>query len=425
MLKKLNINFYDSLFALLPLSIILGPAVSLANIFLLILVYFFKYFQKDHLNYIVKNNVIILFFLLNLYLIFNTLISIDPSTGIFRNFGFIRFIFLFIAINYLFFIKRYDLSSFKIWMVIFLIVVFDVYFERFNGTNILGFGAEEQDFGRRVISFFKDEPIVGSYLSGFLFIIAGYIFTIFKNKKRTLKIIPSLLLLIFLSSVLITGERSNTIKVFVGFLLFVFFLDYFKLRYKIIFSVSFVVIFFILLYQSDYLKERYIEQIYNLFFTSEIKAQKDLKKNQYFKLYKSGLSVFKKNQVFGVGNKNYRVETCHKDKHDKFDYYCSTHPHQIYIEFLSEHGIVGTIISLSVFFIIIFKVLRQIIESKNYIQIGAFVYILYNFLPLIPSGAFFGDFNITFFMLNLSLMYAVSDKTNIFENKINSGPLAQ
>ena len=425
MFKKFNINFYDSLFALLPLSIILGPAVSLINILLFILIYFFKYFKKDHLNYFIKDKTIILFFLLNLYLIFNTLISIEPSSGIFRNFGFVRFIFLFIAINYFFYIKKYDLSSFKIWTIVFLVVVFDVYFERFYGTNILGFGSEEQDFGRRVISFFKDEPIAGAYLSGLLFIVAGYIFTIFKNKKRTFKIIPSFLLLIFLTSVLITGERSNTIRVFVGFLLFVFLLDYFKLRYKIIFSASFVVIFFISLYQSEYLKERYVEQIYNLFFTSEIKAQHDLKNNQYIKLYKSGLSVFKKNPVFGVGNKNYRVETCHKDKHDKFNYYCTTHPHQIYIEFLSEHGIVGTIISLSVFFIIIFKVLRQIIESKNYIQIGAFTYILSNFLPMIPSGAFFSDFNITFFMLNLSLMYAVSDKTNIFKDKINSGPLAQ
>lgn len=419
MFKKLNFSFYNLFFALLPLSIILGPTVSLSNILFIIMIYFFKYFKKDHLNYIKKNKIVILLFLLNLYLILNTLISIDPSIGIFRNFGFVRFIFLFIAINYLFYIKKYDLSSFKIWTTIFLIVIFDVFFERFNGTNILGFGSEDQDFGRRVISFFKDEPIVGSYLSGLLFIIAGYIFTIFKNKKRTLKIIPSLLLLIFLTSILMTGERSNTIKVFVGFFLFVFFLDYFKLKFKIIFTVSFVIIFFVSLYQSDYLKERYIEQIYNLFFTTEVKAQKDLKNNQYFKLYKSGLSVFKKNPVFGVGNKNYRVETCHDDKHDKFNYYCSTHPHQIYIEFLSEHGIVGTIISLSILFLIIFTILRHIIDSKNYIQIGSFVYMLINFLPLIPSGAFFSDFNITFFMLNLSLMYAVSKKTNIFENKLN------
>ena len=168
-----------------------------------------------------------MFFYLTYILIFNTLISIDPSSGIFRNFGFVRFIFLFIAINYFFYIKKYDLSSFKIWTALFLIVVFDVYFERFNGTNILGFGSEEQDFGPRVISFFKDEPIAGSYLSGLLFIIIGYLFLIFKKKKRTLKIIPLLMLLIFLTSVLITGERSNTIKIFVGFLLFVSFFGLF------------------------------------------------------------------------------------------------------------------------------------------------------------------------------------------------------
>ena len=56
--------------------------------------------------------------------------------------------------------------------------------------------------------------------------------------------------------------------------------------------------------------------------------------------------------------------------------------------------------------------------NKNYIQIGALIYLLMNFLPLIPSGSFFSDFNITLFMMNFSLLYAVNSKTNIFE-KIN------
>ena len=34
--------------------------------------------------------------------------------------------------------------------------------------------------------------------------------------------------------------------------------------------------------------------------------------NQYVRLYKSGFSVFKNYPVFGVGNKNYRLETCKK-----------------------------------------------------------------------------------------------------------------
>ena len=62
-----------------------------------------------------------------------------------------------------------------------------------------------------------------------------------------------------------------------------------------------------------------------------------------------GYSVFKNYPFFGVGNKNYRVETCRKPQNidqAKFEYVCSTHPHQIYIELLSEHGLVGFILIL-------------------------------------------------------------------------------
>ena len=58
------------------------------------------------------------------------------------------------------------------------------------------------------------------------------------------------------------------------------FLDYFNLKLKTIFVFLFVGIFFISINQSAYLKTRYVEQIYNLFFTSEIKAQEDLKNNK-------------------------------------------------------------------------------------------------------------------------------------------------
>ncbi len=415
MIKKLNLKFYNILFILIPLSIILGPTISLINIFLLILVYFILHFKGDHFQFIFKNKTLIFLLLLNIYLIFNTLISVDPSSGIFRNIGFIRLILLFISINYLFYINKYDFSSFKIWSIFFILFVFDVYFERFYGTNILGFGSMDQEYGPRVVSFFKDEPIAGAYILGLLFLIVGYLLEIYKNKSGSIKIIPLVLLLFFLVSILITGERSNTIKAFAGFFLLLLFLDYLKIKFRILFLLSFLTIFLVTVYQSDYLKIRYVNQLYNLFFKSDYQAKQSFKLNQYLKIYKSGISVFKRNPVLGVGNKNYRIETCHKDRHNKYNYHCTTHPHQIYIEFLSEHGIVGSLISLSIFFFIIFRILRPIIENKNYIQIGAFIFVLVNFLPLIPSGAFFSDFNITFFMLNLSLMYAVSNKTNIFE----------
>ena len=96
------------------------------------------------------------------------------------------------------------------------------------------------------------------------------------------------------------------------------------------------------------------------------------------------------------------------------NYVLNTHPHQIYIEFLSEHGLVGTIILLSIFFYLIFKNLKIIIISRNSIQLGCFTYLIVNFLPILPSGSFFNDFSSTLFWINLSIMYACNKKTNIF-----------
>ena len=97
------------------------------------------------------------------------------------------------------------------------------------------------------------------------------------------------------------------------------------------------------------MKDRYVGQIYDRIKTADAR-EKFFERNLYFKLYKSGIYVFKNNFLFGVGNKNYRVETCDTNKNSIYsEYWCLTHPHQIYIEILSEHGIFGTVILLSIF----------------------------------------------------------------------------
>ena len=159
---------------------------------------------------------------------------------------------------------------------------------------------------------------------------------------------------------------------------------------------------------------RYSQQLFSQLFDN---SQRDqfIENSLYLKLYKSGLAVFKDNPIFGVGNKNYRVITT-KNIEEKINdnYVLNTHPHQIYIELLCEHGFVGTVILLSIFFYLIFKNLKTIIISRNSIQLGCFTYLIINFLPILPSGSFFNDFSSTLFWINLSIMYACSKKTNIF-----------
>ena len=411
----MSINYNKIFFLLLlimPLSIVIGPSLSLTNMILIILLYFLIFVKSAHYKFLYKDKTVQLLFAIYIYLIINSLISLDHEIGFKRNFGFIRLIFFFIAINYFFYISEKNIKVLNIWTILFIVFAIDIYIERFSGTNIFGWGGS---YGKRVVSFFKDEPIVGGYLNGFIFLILGYLLTILKNKKKTY--LPlALLFSFFLIAILITGERANFIKTIFGIILFLSVLDFVKLKIKILIFLLLIGSVILTISNSDYLKNRYYGQLYREAFIE--KDSKFIKENTYIKLYQSGFKVFKNSPLFGVGNKNYRVETC-SEKALKFDYYCLTHPHQIYLEFLSEHGLIGTIILLSLFFTLIFKNLKVMILSQNYIQIGAFTYLIFTFLPLVPSGSFFADFNITLFFLNFSLMYGVSKNSNIFLQKKN------
>ena len=176
-------------------------------------------------------------------------------------------------------------------------------------------------------------------------------------------------------------------------------------------------------FQSEFLQLRYKHQLLNTINSKE-KIEKTYNNNVYIALQKSGVEVFKDNYLFGVGNKNYRQATCQTEEErtttsgdrksvNKY-YVCGFHPHQTYVELLAEHGLFGTLILLSLFFALIARALKKIIKSSNQIQLGCLAYIFVVFVPILPSGAFFGDYLVTLFWINISIMFSVNKDTNIF-----------
>ena len=392
--KTIN-SYFLILFSLIPLTIIAGPAISIINILLIDLSFIILIIYNKNFNFL-KNKTIIYFFILYIYLIFNSLISIDYSVGVLRNLGFLRIIILFAAFNYFFQDERFFKKVFTFWSIIISIVLIDVFIESFTGKNIFGFG---ELYGKRIVSFFKDEPIVGGFLNGFYLIIIGFLLNESKYSKNYFIILFSI---IFIISILLTGERSNTIKAVLGISIFFMLYKNLDIKKKIIIYISMTVLILILVFNLSYLNLRYFNQTSNV------------KNTLYFKLYESGFEVFKNNKLLGVGNKNYRIETCNDiQKNNK--YICTTHPHQIYFEFLSEHGLIGTLIILGIFYKLIFSKILNTIREKNYIKIGSLTYLILVFLPIIPSGAFFTDFVLTLFAINLAIFYATDNKLNIFK----------
>jgi len=400
-------NYFIVLFSFFPISIILGSTISLINILLIDLSFLFLILYIREFSFL-KSKAVKYLFLLYFYLLFNSLISIDPSEGIFRNFGFVRIIILFVAVNYFFNKKFFFEKVFFVWLIVIFFVAIDIFLESFTGTNMLGYG---EGYGRRIVSFFKDEPIVGGYINAFYLILIGFLYNKFNNQHKS-KIL--LLSLFFLFAIFLTGERSNTIKAFLGIIFFYTFFKEYNLKYKITFIITGLIFFIFIILNSEYLKLRYVTQIKSLLTQNKI----------YFKLQSSGYQVFKNNMFFGVGNKNYRVETCaelDKTNTPTNKYICTTHPHQIYIELLSEHGLFGSIFILFILYKLIFSKFISNFNRINYIQIGSLIYISLTFTPLIPSGAFFNDYAITLFGLNVAIFYGASSEMNIFsinKNKI-------
>ena len=405
-LEKINNVYFLILFSILPISIIVGPAVSLTNISLISLSFIIFYLYKNSLN-ILKSKVIIFLLAIYIYLILNNFISIDTDIGATRNFGFIRYIFLFLAINLIFSKLDNFENIFKIWFLIIFIVLFDVFYEFFIGSNLLGFESPNK---KRIVSFFKDEAVVGAFLNGFIFIILGFLFSNYEKKNLIYKIFVFSFLVLIISCLIFTGERSNTLKLFFGLTIFFYFNDKIKLSYKVSFLFSVIFVFFLTILNSTEIKHRYSNDL-----IQKLKNKESRERYIYFKLYNSGYEVFKKYPILGVGNKNYRIEACRNIENKNKNYVCNTHPHQIYFEFLSEHGLLGTLIMLTIIFYLIFKNFKVMMRRKNLIQIGCFSYLMTVFIPFLPGGSFFADFNANFFWLNFSLYYASNYETNIFK----------
>ena len=411
--KILN-SYFLLLFSFIPASIIVGPAVSLINILLIDLSFIFLILYKKDYKFFSNKTVKLIIFLF-LYLIFNSIISKDFSMSFNRNFGFVRFGILFLAFNYFFYNKSFVNKVLIVWILTLFILSLDTHIESIVGKNILGYGEE---YGARIVSFFKDEPIVGGYINGFYLIIIGYLFYINKNISNKYKYIILIFSIFFISAIILTGERSNAIKAVSGFFLFYFFNDFFKFKEKIFTILLLILMFIFLLNTSTFLKLRYggqfFKPIISFFQTHNEFNKKSVfeNDNQYIRIYQSGFEVFKKYPIFGVGNKNYRVETCPSKKNIR--YFCSTHPHQIYFEFLAEHGLVGSVILLFILFNLIFSKIKFILNSKNYLQLGCLIFLTTSFIPFLPSGAFFADYNLTIFWVNLSIMYSIEKKTNVY-----------
>tara|TARA_B110000114_G_C14945602_1_gene338200 strand:+ start:247 stop:711 length:465 start_codon:yes stop_codon:yes gene_type:complete len=133
--------------------------------------------------------------------------------------------------------------------------------------------------------------------------------------------------------------------------------------------------------------------------------------SSYGKLFNSGYRLWQNNVIFGVGIKNFRVE-CDKQLEDILPsnpaQLCSTHPHNLYLELLSETGLVGTFIFITLFFVYFKGVLSQKIwdlkKKRNCIILSLIISSLLIIWPIGTSGSFFTTWNGSYLWIQIGIL---------------------
>jgi len=435
--KKITLNniklfdFLKLLIYMLPISLIIGNSAVNINSFLIFIVFIIEFFLHKNLIKSYKKIIFIFGFFLFLFCL-NILFSSNKISSFISVLGIIRYFFLMISILYCIEKDRSFLNSFSKFL--FLIVFFvaaDTLFQYFYGSDIFGI-KNTSSHGNRLNGPFGSEYVVGGYLSKLFFF--SLIYLVIKNKKF-IYIFAYLIFILFVT--ILTKERMASIMLLFTSLVFLIFYSKIRYKIKILFISTFLITSIALISFNASVREHLIysslEQIgiekpnLNNFDNKKLGMKVDKKiffDSQWGAHFLTAYKIFQNKPLFGSGIKTFRDE-CKKSDYEEINSLsknirCSTHPHNLYLEILSEAGILIFVSFLVLNLFFAYKLILNFLiykEERDLIILVCCAFIIM-FFPIQTTGSFFSTWNGIFYWILYSLIAYIL-RENEFKHEKN------
>ena len=425
-------NYLNLLIFLFPLSFIAGNMIVNINIILIIFSSIIL-FRKDlfRINYYLLDKLLFSFFFLILltgiindfYFYSIKLAWKGYFATVLKSFFFLKYLLLYIIFRYL--IEK-DLINLKYFFLSCFIgsifVSFDIIYQFFNGDDIFGF----KGIPGNLAGPFGDELIAGGYIQRFS-IFGFFLIPLFyqKNLNKYLKIIIPILFLIFFTTIILSGNRMPLLL----FMFAIFLIIAFNKQTRKFFLPTLIVatiVFYLFINFNSKANRNFNSFYYQIKTMSIILVEKDFSNKNippYLREFLSFYDTWLMHKYIGGGIKNFRYY-CHKrsniDKNSKF--VCNMHPHNYYLEILTETGILGFSIITLAFSIVLYLTLIQKYFNKSAINnnkiIIPFIFLfLVEIFPIKSTGSFFTTGNATYLFILIGILIGLMRKENLIENK--------
>jgi len=427
--KNNSILLTNIIFAFFPISFILGNFI--VNINLVLFCVFGIYHLRSRILSTKFNLNLKIIFLLFFLIFFSTSLSLIKSLyfGNYEEINLIRFIksvlffryFLFLIIVYL--LSKIDVINFKYFFITsafcpFFIAI-DVIYQYFLGFNIIGIKANT--YGNT--SFFGDEYIAGGFIQNFSLFTILYFWIFLENSNNSFRRLIFITIVSLLGmGILFSGNKMPLALFILG--LFLLYLLSNKLKNIVMAGLLvFILVLGSVILSNQTLKTKYtsfyqditrnVSQIFKIIISDktesileeqkEFISKKDKEAHGYRKITSTAIETWRKNKIFGNGIKSFRQD-CRKIIIEQKRGLCSNHPHNYYFEILTDLGIIGIFITITIalFFIIFLFKKRSLLSQDNYKNLFLLAGVISLFLEVFPfntTGSIFTTNNATYIML--------------------------
>lgn len=401
-IKIINLKFFHIIIPIIPLLLLTGP--FLPDLVITITSIFFIIFFRQELILKFKEEKIIYFFLLFwICLVISSLFSNYilfslKSSGLYLRFIIFSCVFYYLILTNSNFLERLYLCLKISIYIMCAACLFELFFQH----NLYLIEKPEM----RLTGTYKDEQIVGSFLSKIFPLFASLF--LFLNKKINLEVV--LLSILTYLVVLLSNERTAIFFTTIFYLFLVLVYPGTNIKKKILSIFLVILVFISTLFFVDDVKKRIIDLTLSQMGIFLLDSQKDTnlrsykKSDGFFIFSKShqthmltAFNMFKLNPIIGVGPKVFRKE-CDNQKYYISESSCTTHPHNILFQILGEVGIVGLIfLIISIFYLIknfylTFK--EKLLINNNFASSKLCLLFIFsqNIFFLLPTGNYLNNF---------------------------------